>query len=150
MKNFALCLASVCLSLLLPNAGAKTPLPAASYQVIKKIPVGGEGGWDYLTLDSAARRLYVSHATKVVVIDVDKGEIVGFLGPNGAGKTTTLRILAGLARADSGAAWVAEHAVGPDSPARVRSWSVTIAAARFRSLTILVTRSTWPLAGKRS
>jgi ABC-2 type transport system ATP-binding protein len=49
---------------------------------------------------------------------VAPGTVFGFLGPNGAGKTTTLRILAGLARADEGAAWVAEHAVGPDSPAR--------------------------------
>jgi len=48
-----------------------------SYQLVKKIPVGGEGGWDYLSVDSAARRLYVTHATKVVVIDIDKNEVVG-------------------------------------------------------------------------
>src|SRR5262245_3153665 len=77
MKIFALSLASVCLLLLLPNAGAHSALPAEGYQVIKKIPVGGDGGWDYLAMDSAARRLYVSHATRVVVIDVDKGEVVG-------------------------------------------------------------------------
>src|SRR5262245_4149531 len=77
MKIFALSLASVCLLLLLPNAGAHSALPAEGYQVIKKIPVGGDGGWDYLAMDNAARRLYVSHATKVVVIDVDKGEIIG-------------------------------------------------------------------------
>jgi ABC-2 type transport system ATP-binding protein len=37
---------------------------------------------------------------------VESGSVFGFLGPNGAGKTTTLRILAGLARASSGRAWV--------------------------------------------
>jgi YVTN family beta-propeller protein len=47
------------------------------YHVIKEIKVGGEGGWDYLTMDSAARRLYVSHATHVAVIDVDAGKVVG-------------------------------------------------------------------------
>jgi len=47
------------------------------YHVIKEIPIGGEGGWDYLTIDSAARRLYVSHATRVVVVDVDAGKVVG-------------------------------------------------------------------------
>jgi DNA-binding beta-propeller fold protein YncE len=47
------------------------------YHLIKEIPVGGEGGWDYLSVDSAARRLYVSHASKVVVIDIDKNEVVG-------------------------------------------------------------------------
>jgi len=49
----------------------------APYRFIKEIQVGGEGGWDYLSIDSAARRLYVSHATKVVVIDIDKNEVVG-------------------------------------------------------------------------
>ncbi len=84
MKIYGLRLVSVCLLLFLPNAFTSALPPAAGYQVIKKIPVGGEGGWDYLTMDSAARRLYVSHATKVIVIDVDKGEIVGEIpGTNG-------------------------------------------------------------------
>lgn len=47
------------------------------YHLIKEIPVGVEGGWDYLSVDAGARRLYVSHATKVVVIDLDKNEVVG-------------------------------------------------------------------------
>ena len=47
---------------------------ASPYHLLKEIPVGGEGGWDYLSVDSAGRRLYVSHATKVVVIDLDKQE----------------------------------------------------------------------------
>jgi ABC-2 type transport system ATP-binding protein len=37
---------------------------------------------------------------------VEPGSVFGFLGPNGAGKTTTIRILAGLARADTGQAWI--------------------------------------------
>jgi YVTN family beta-propeller protein len=51
--------------------------PADGYSVIKKIPVSGEGSWDYLTVDEAARRLYVSHGTQVEVIDIDSGDIVG-------------------------------------------------------------------------
>ncbi len=47
------------------------------YQFITQIPVGGEGGWDYLSVDAAARRLYVSQATKVIVIDIDKNQVVG-------------------------------------------------------------------------
>jgi DNA-binding beta-propeller fold protein YncE len=50
---------------------------AGPYHFIKEIPIGGEGGWDYLTVDSAAQRLYVSHATKVVVIDLSKDQVVG-------------------------------------------------------------------------
>jgi DNA-binding beta-propeller fold protein YncE len=56
---------------------ATSTKPAAGYHLLKRIEVGGEGGWDYLTVDSAARRLYVSHATRVVVIDLDKGAVVG-------------------------------------------------------------------------
>ncbi|MDB6166456.1 MAG: hypothetical protein JWQ83_1596 [Lacunisphaera sp.] len=48
-----------------------------SYHLLKEIPVGGEGGWDYLSVDSASHRLYVSHATKVVVIDTEKNAVVG-------------------------------------------------------------------------
>lgn len=47
------------------------------YHLLKEITVGADGGWDYLSVDAAARRLYVSHATKVVVIDLDKNEVVG-------------------------------------------------------------------------
>jgi DNA-binding beta-propeller fold protein YncE len=49
----------------------------SSYHFLKEIPVGGEGGWDYLTVDPDGRRLYVSHGTKVVVIDIDKDMVVG-------------------------------------------------------------------------
>lgn len=47
------------------------------YQISKKIPIPGQGGWDYLTVDEGARRLYVSHGTQVEVLDVDSGAIVG-------------------------------------------------------------------------
>jgi YVTN family beta-propeller protein len=50
---------------------------ADSYQVTKKIPIPGQGSWDYLTVDEGARRLYVSHGTQVEVLDVDSGAIVG-------------------------------------------------------------------------
>jgi YVTN family beta-propeller protein len=47
------------------------------YQFITEIPIGGEGGWDILTIDSAASRLYLSHATKVVVVDLRKNAVIG-------------------------------------------------------------------------
>jgi len=57
---------------------AVTAIAASTgYHIIKEIKIGGEGGWDYLTMDSASRRLYVSHNTHVVVVDVDAGKIVG-------------------------------------------------------------------------
>jgi YVTN family beta-propeller protein len=50
---------------------------ATGYHIVGEIQIGGEGGWDYLTVDSAARRLYVSHATHVAVVDLDSNKIVG-------------------------------------------------------------------------
>src|SRR6266480_2095391 len=47
------------------------------YQLLTEIPIGGEGGWDILTIDSPANRLYLSHATKVVVVDLNKNAVVG-------------------------------------------------------------------------
>jgi YVTN family beta-propeller protein len=51
--------------------------PAAGYSVTKKIPIPGSGGWDYLSIDDAARRLYVSHGTKVEILNLDSHELVG-------------------------------------------------------------------------
>jgi len=50
---------------------------ASGYKVIKTVPISGEGGWDYVYVDSDARRIYVSHATQVVVLDADSYEVVG-------------------------------------------------------------------------
>jgi len=50
---------------------------ATGYHILNEIKIGGEGGWDYLTVDSAAQRLYVSHATRVVVVDLATGKVVG-------------------------------------------------------------------------
>jgi YVTN family beta-propeller protein len=47
------------------------------YKFLNEIPIGGEGGWDILTIDSEASRLYLSHATKVVVVDLNKSARVG-------------------------------------------------------------------------
>jgi DNA-binding beta-propeller fold protein YncE len=47
------------------------------WKILKEIKIGGEGRWDYLAIDSSARRLYVSHATHVVVVDPDSGKVVG-------------------------------------------------------------------------
>src|SRR6478672_2825141 len=47
------------------------------YHITGEVKIGGDGGWDYLTMDGAARRLYVSHATHVAVVDVDSNKVVG-------------------------------------------------------------------------
>lgn len=52
-------------------------LAPPTYGVVAQYPIGGDGGWDYLTVDSKAHRLYVSHATHVVVLDTETGKVVG-------------------------------------------------------------------------
>jgi YVTN family beta-propeller protein len=49
----------------------------ASYHVVRKLPVGGDGRWDYLTVDPDARRIYISRETHVMVIDEDSGKVTG-------------------------------------------------------------------------
>ena len=47
------------------------------YQLDKEIPVSGEGGWDCLTVDAPAHRLYLTHGTSIVVIDTTTDTVVG-------------------------------------------------------------------------
>src|SRR5437016_11408901 len=47
------------------------------YKVETRYPVPGNGGFDYLSIDSAARRLYLSHGTEVNVVDADNGKLIG-------------------------------------------------------------------------
>jgi DNA-binding beta-propeller fold protein YncE len=49
----------------------------AGYHVVTTYKIGGDGGWDYLTADADARRLYISRGTHVTVIDADSGKNVG-------------------------------------------------------------------------
>jgi DNA-binding beta-propeller fold protein YncE len=49
----------------------------AKYEIKQKYVLGGEGGWDYLTYDSAGKRLFISRGTHVMVVDPAKGSVVG-------------------------------------------------------------------------
>jgi YVTN family beta-propeller protein len=50
---------------------------AAGYHLLRTIPVGGTGGWDYLTVDESRQRLFVSHETQVEVIDLTSKSVNG-------------------------------------------------------------------------
>jgi YVTN family beta-propeller protein len=63
---------ALALAAVLQSANAQS-----DYKLLKSIPIGGEGGWDILTVDSDAHRLYLSHATKVVVVDLEKNSVAG-------------------------------------------------------------------------
>jgi DNA-binding beta-propeller fold protein YncE len=72
-------LAALCLTMLASPAFAQS-----GYQITKKISIPGQGSWDYLSVDEAARRLYVSHGTQVEVVDLDSQSVVGTI-PNTPG-----------------------------------------------------------------
>src|SRR5271168_313934 len=76
---------------LLAPAAARAQKP---YSVLTKWTIGGEGGWDYLTSDSKAHRLYVTHGPRVEVLDSDTGKVVGSI--------TGLKGIHGVALDDSG------------------------------------------------
>jgi YVTN family beta-propeller protein len=59
--------------------GGQAQAPDSPYKVLKKFELGGEGGWDYLTIDPEARRLYIARGSHVMVMDLDKGTVVGDL-----------------------------------------------------------------------
>src|SRR5215469_14943166 len=70
---------NLCLVFLIYWAASSACFGRDAYQFLSEIPIGGEGGWDILTIDPTANRLYLSHSSKVVVIDLSisavKGEI---------------------------------------------------------------------------
>jgi YVTN family beta-propeller protein len=68
----AIAAAILCLAAVSGLQGQEGP-----YHAGPVIQIGGEGGWDYLSVDPAAHRLYVSHATHVVAIDTQTNKVVG-------------------------------------------------------------------------
>src|SRR6202048_4046217 len=79
MKRFLLSLLFICVALLPAVAPASAAGPG--YQLIKRIPLGaargGGGYFGYGTVDSTARRVYLSHGTEVKVLDADNFSVVG-------------------------------------------------------------------------
>jgi YVTN family beta-propeller protein len=65
------------LPLALCGYGTAAEPAEAGYRLLKTIKIGGEGRWDYLTMDPAGRRLYISRSTRVQVVDIDDGKVVG-------------------------------------------------------------------------
>jgi YVTN family beta-propeller protein len=59
------------------TVAAAAPVDNAGYKLVNTYKVGSDGGWDYLIADASARRLYISRATHVIVLDLDSGKTVG-------------------------------------------------------------------------
>ena len=63
--------------LLASAASHAAPAALSPYHLLQKVTLGGEGGWDYLTLDAASRRLYISRGSHVMVVNADTYKVVG-------------------------------------------------------------------------
>lgn len=77
MLRFCISFLTLLNLVILVNAQERAQSPESAFHVIKKMPLGGDGGWDYLTIHSEARRLYISRSNRVMVVDVDQGTLVG-------------------------------------------------------------------------
>lgn len=80
MKNWKWCLLVLfCIGsgVLLSLSAKPRPAGPSGYQLVKTVPLPGDGFWDYVGMDSDARRVYVSHGTKVLVLDADSFTVVG-------------------------------------------------------------------------
>jgi DNA-binding beta-propeller fold protein YncE len=69
------------LALVLGCGARVAPAAESVYRQLQEIAIGGDGGWDYVAVDAAKHRLYVSHATKVVVVDLTRNTVVGEIAP---------------------------------------------------------------------
>jgi DNA-binding beta-propeller fold protein YncE len=65
---------AICLLMMPKNSSAQSP---ANFELYKKISIPGNGGYDYMTIDTTNKRLYVSHGTSVTVIDLKTEQIIG-------------------------------------------------------------------------
>jgi YVTN family beta-propeller protein len=69
---------TVCLLLIFNSAPVMAQAKhGTGYHVVKQYKLGGDGGWDYLTIDPKARRVYISRSTHVMVVDADSGALAG-------------------------------------------------------------------------
>jgi DNA-binding beta-propeller fold protein YncE len=70
-------LAPAALALLLGSVAGHAASPAPAPRLLSTLPLGGAGGWDYLSFDTARRHLFVSRGDRVLVIDVDANRQIG-------------------------------------------------------------------------
>ena len=84
MKFSAVRKLAICATLLLSAAYAAGVSAATGYHLVKSVPLGAAPGggeyFDYITVDSAARRVYLSHGTEVKIVNADTAEVVGTIG----------------------------------------------------------------------
>ena len=76
---FALLFSSIAALAFLRTSASPSPQSAgpSGYHLLKKVKLGGSGGWDYLEVDPPTHRLFISRATHVIVVDPESGKVLG-------------------------------------------------------------------------
>jgi DNA-binding beta-propeller fold protein YncE len=83
-KSFVSRAAALVAAIAIVPAWAAAQTKAPGYHVINRITTGGDGGWDYLTIDTAGNRLFLSRSTHVMVVDLGRDSVIGDI-PNTLG-----------------------------------------------------------------
>lgn len=77
LAGTALAVAALSLTLVIHGMAAPQAAGPSGYHLVKKVKLGGEGFWDYLTVDPATHRLFLSRGTHVMVVDPEEGKVIG-------------------------------------------------------------------------
>lgn len=91
----------------------------------------------FLRIEGVTKKFGTQHALNDVSVSIEKGELVCILGPSGCGKTTLLRVIAGLASADSGRIVIDGRDVTHLPPAKRDFGIVFQSYALFPNMTVL-------------
>jgi YVTN family beta-propeller protein len=77
LRNASPCRSALFAAFFLILAAPSVALAQGPYHLITQWKIGGQGGWDYITADPAAHRLYITHGARVEVIDSGSGKSIG-------------------------------------------------------------------------
>ena len=83
-KNLRAIVCGLALSSVAATSVAPQTAGSSGYHLVKKIKLGGAGGWDYLEVDPATHRLFITRGTHVMVVDPEQGTVIGDI-PNTQG-----------------------------------------------------------------
>ena len=84
MRLFVLGCMAACI-VLLPKVNSRAQNQTQSgFHVVQKVMLGGDGGWDFITLDEHGNRLFISRSSHVMIVETDSGKVVGDI-PNTIG-----------------------------------------------------------------
>jgi hypothetical protein len=83
-SRLLLSLGAAAATIVAPSSAVYAQAATPGYHVIRSFKTGGEGGWDYITVDPESNRLFVSRGTHAMVIDLGRDSVVGDI-PNTPG-----------------------------------------------------------------